>query len=138
VLTGKPGTGKTYFCAAVFAFLHDKVAYIRAYHERHILDALRQTISRGEEYVTQLKSMIDDPIIIVDDIGSSGRTDWREEILMELVDYRYCRKLPSIFTSNLSKEEFYQTYNKRIGNRLFAKENLLITSPDIDYRQEGL
>lgn len=82
--------------------------------------------------------MIDDDLIILDDFGSSGHTDWREEILFEAIDYRYSKKMPTIISSNLSREEIFSTYGKRIGSRIFSKENLIVDFENIDLRQEGL
>lgn len=91
------------------------------------------------DYLLEVRMLTDDKLIGFDDLGSSGWTSWREEVLLELIDYRYCSQLPTIFTTNLSEEDFNKEYHPRISSRLFAKENTiidLIGNPDL--RKEGL
>ena len=127
VICGPAGVGKTYLCAAM---LEDILAHYRTYriwHERSLLERVRGLIGLAHgDYFSHLHTFIDDDIVIVDDIGSSGYSEWREEILMELVDFRYKDAKPTIFTSNLTKQNFYDTYNHRIPSRLFAKQNTIL------------
>jgi DNA replication protein DnaC len=138
VLTGPPGTGKTYFCAAILSYMYNKFRYLRAYSERDLFRRIRNNISEGSgDYLQLLHNLIDDDFIIIDDLGSSGHNQWREEIILELLDYRYSLKKPTLITSNLSKKEFYDIYKSRIASRLFAAENLILETPNINYREEG-
>lgn len=140
IVVGPPGTGKTYFCSAVLDSLAIKNISLRAYNERKLLRKVRNSISdltRGD-YLETLHLLIDDDFIILDDVGSSGHTAWREEILMETIDIRYESTKPTLITSNLSQEEFYKTYGPRITSRLFAKENTIIDLfESSDLRTEG-
>ena len=70
--------------------------------------------------------MIDSKFLIVDDIGSQKKSDWTEEILFDLIDYRYNSRLPTVFTTNLMMNEFNSIYHERISSRLFAAENTII------------
>ena len=140
VMHGEVGTGKTYFCAAMLDALLSKYNHIRAFSERALMSKIRNKISQNSrgDYLEYLVSFCDEKIMIFDDIGSSGHTDWREEVLMELIDFRYREKLATIFTSNLDRQEFFDTYGKRIQSRLFAKQNIIIdTSTLPDYREQG-
>lgn len=129
VLTGPSGTGKTYFCSAIIDQMAHRAQSIRGYNERDLLRKVRDTIGNGSsgDYLQHLHMFIDDPLIIIDDVGSSGHTDWREEVLMETIDYRYAKELPMIVTSNLHKQEFFAQYGQRITSRLFSKENICIS-----------
>lgn len=140
MVIGTAGVGKTYLCSALLAELHDKVSSIRAYDERKFLRLIRLSIgsSSNGDYLHYMQTLIDDDIIILDDIGSSGHTDWREEVLTDAIDYRYEEMSPTIITSNLSKKEFYDVYGQRISSRLFATENTIIDLFNMhDLRQEG-
>ena len=84
-------------------------------------------------------NLIDDDFVLIDDVGSSGHNEWREEVLMEAVDFRYRSKKPTVFTSNLTVLETYRIYGNRIGSRLFAKENTHIDLSEMpDLRERGL
>ena len=141
VLIGPPGTGKTYFCSAILAEMVGKFNSIRAHDERSLLTRIRKSISGTEtgDYLDYLHGLINDEFLIIDDIGSSGYTDWRGEILMEAIDYRYESMLPTVLTSNLTRQEFLNIYGRRIESRIFATENLIIDlTGTSSYRSEGL
>jgi DNA replication protein DnaC len=140
IITGPAGTGKTYLCAAMMAHLKQKVNHFRAYNERELLKRIREGFSDSSsgDYIDHLHYLIDDQLIIIDDFGSSGHTDWREEVLFEAIDFRYNSMLPTIITSNLSKDEVYSTYGQRIHSRMFAKENTIIDMEGLpDMREYG-
>lgn len=114
---------------------------VRGYNERKLLEKIREGIASGgqADYLTNLREYCDDYILIIDDLGSSGVNQWREEIMIALVDFRYSLQLPTIFTSNLSKADFFATYDHRVGSRLFAEENTVLDLSHLqDKRQLGL
>jgi DNA replication protein DnaC len=139
VIVGPAGTGKTHFSSAMIEFMLNKVNSLRAYTEDDLLRRVRQKISEGNgDYIEYLRGLVDDNFIIIDDVGSSGHTDWREEIIFETINYRYETMWPTLITSNLLEADFYQIYGQRIASRLFAKENTIIDLSGMkDLRQEG-
>lgn len=140
VMTGPSGTGKTYFCAAMVDAILEKYEYVRSFNEGALMTKVRNFISSSSngDYLEYMTDFCSEKLMIFDDLGASGHTDWREEVLMELVDYRYREQLPTIFTSNLSRQEFFDSYGKKIQSRLFARENIIIDISEIqDYREEG-
>jgi DNA replication protein DnaC len=141
VLVGPPGVGKTYFCSAILENIPKGIRFLRGYSEKDLLRRVRQSFSGSGngDYVTYLQSLIDDDLVIIDDIGASGYTEWRDEILFDTVDYRYSTKKPTILTTNLTMKELGETYSHRLKSRIFASENTVIDMSDCsDLRQEGL
>jgi len=94
---------------------------------------------RGD-YLDVLRYMIDDDFLILDDVGSSTKhTDWREEVLFEILDYRYNNMKPTLITSNFTSEDFKKYYHFRVHSRLFANDNTIIEIPNgVDFRLEEL
>ena len=140
VVLGPPGSGKTYLCAALYAYVAKSFRTIRCYHERELLQKLRHLISGPGygDYLAYLHYLTDDDLIILDDVGSSGFNEWREEVIFEFVDYRYNQQKATIITSNLAYDDFDQLSKGRIASRLFADENTILDfSPIGDLRKEG-
>lgn len=80
---------------------------------------------RGD-YLETLRWLIDDEFVMIDDIGSTGLTDWRKEIVFEAINMRYNSMKPTVLTSNFSIKEFKNFFHERVASRLFAKENYIV------------
>lgn len=90
------------------------------------------------DYLRHLALLVDDPLIMIDDIGSQGVNEWRSEVMFDLIDQRYNSMLPTILTSNFTKRQFEEKYHPRMASRIFAKENIIIEIHDaIDKRKDG-
>lgn len=117
----------------------DEFNHYRVWKEYDLLKRLREGIDKGWEPTDTLQQLIDDDCIVIDDLAAQGYNEWREKMMYELLDIRYNTAKPTIFTTNLSREDFYGMYGPRIGSRLFAAENTYIDlggAPDL--RQQGL
>ena len=140
VYCGSPGIGKTYLCSALFEFAEIHFQHYRYWSENDLLKRVRDSFENIKgDYIDTLRFLLDDDFIMLDDIGSAGHTDWREEILFAAIDFRYNSGLPTVITSNLSREEFHKKYHNRIYSRIFSSKNIVIEINDgVDLRQEGL
>lgn len=149
VFCGSPGLGKTHFCAALTDWTFDFFNTRRYHKEEALLKTLREGISEGMgDYLTNLRLLIDDEVVILDDVGSGTNPDklsyrdfeFRREVFFSFLDYRYNQMLPTIITSNFSKEDFLKIYSERIVSRLFAAENTIIQlfGDGLDRRKEGI
>lgn len=146
---GSPGVGKTFFCSALTEWSFITFNSKRYYKEETILRRLRTGINEGKgDYLINLEYLIDDEFIILDDVGSginpkymSNRDlEFRREVLLSFLDYRYNTQKPTVMTSNFTKKEFLDVYSERIESRLFAKENTIISifGEGLDKRQMGM
>lgn len=127
VYLGSPGIGKTYFCAALIPWIHGKVNFYSYFNEREILSHLRVIVSEDRgDYIKALGVILENEFFILDDLGSSPINDWRREVMFELVDQRYESEKPTVFTSNLNREQIRDIYGERFYSRLFASENLIL------------
>ncbi len=136
VFTGNPGIGKTHFCAALMEFCLSQFESFRYWKEQDLLERIRSSMSEFKgDYFQTLKLLIDDDLVILDDIGSSGVNDWREEILFKTIDERYNSLKPTIITSNFSRGEFKKLYHPRIYSRIYDHENFIINFEGEDFRK---
>ena len=148
VYHGYPGVGKTYFCAALTEWSFKTFASRRYHREEALLRRLREGISEGRgDYLINLEWLIDDQFVILDDVGSGINPskltyrdlEFRREVFFSFLDYRYRMRLPTVITSNFSREEFLEVYSQRIVSRLFSVQNTIISNFNVneDKRQQG-
>lgn len=140
VWCGNAGLGKTHLGAALVEWSLKNFSSYRKHRECELQKKLRaaMTEDRGD-YHDYLKYFIDDDLLMIDDVGRDGWTEWREEILIETIEQRYVSMKPTIFTSNLSQKDFEERYNERVASRLFAKENFIIEIMDgVDKRKQTI
>lgn len=57
-------------------------------------------------------------LLILDDIGAEKSSEWVQETLFVLINYRYECMLPTIFTSNCNLEELEEKLGQRIVSRI--------------------
>ena len=135
--TGNPGCGKTYFCAAIINYCWPRFESCRCWTEKKLMEHLRAGIAEGHDYTRALSHMVDDEFMIYDDLGSTGFSEWRKEVIFELIDARYGSMKPTIVTSNLTYTEISSIYHERVWSRLGAAENTRIIGKQIDHRGSG-
>ena len=135
IYQGNPGCGKTYFCAAMINYCYPRFDSCRAWKEDKLMEELRSGINKNHDYSHNLCLMIDDEFVIYDDLGSTGFTNWKSDVVFELIDERYSSMNPTIITTNLTVNELKQQYHERVISRMFAKENTIISAMTEDYRQ---
>lgn len=128
VLAGPPGVGKTYFCSGAIEWFFSKVRDIYAWKESDFLEKIRRSMDLQGDYHQAIKYHVDHEFLIFDDLGStgSGKGEWRQEVLFEVINLRYESKAPTIFTTNFSRQECKERLGERSYSRLFAEENTVI------------
>lgn len=137
VYCGNPGIGKTYLCACLVDWAMTNFPSFRYYSESDLLSKLKKGFENNWEERKELELALDDPFIMLDDIGSNNVNDWKREVIFNTIDIRYNSMLPTVVTSNFSKDEFEKIYHKRLSSRLFSSENTIIEIHDgVDFRNE--
>src|SRR5579862_8781807 len=86
VICGNPGIGKTYICAAMTEWVLKTFNTSRYWNEKKLHTELKDSFNSNWELLDYL---IDDDLIIYDDIGSEGFSEWKERVLTEVIDFRY-------------------------------------------------
>lgn len=137
IYLGNAGIGKTHLCAALVPWAMEYFNSWRYHPEFKIFEKLQDKISDGFAWPKELIQLIDDPLVMIDDVGRGKTSEFQKSVLTEIIDYRYNSMLPTIITSNLLKKDFEQLFHERVASRLFAKENLLIQIANgTDHRRE--
>lgn len=100
VLWGDRGTGKTHLLAAAFNALvaaGKTPIYVVA---PMLLDHFREGYDAGD-YGERFRSVMEAPLLLLDDVGSESRTRWTDEALFKLLDHRYRYELPTAIATNV-------------------------------------
>ena len=129
-LFGNPGVGKTHLAVGVLQAAPMVGRYIGWTEAlQHMRDLMKTS-----DYGMFWQELLDSPLLLVDDIGAQYGTEWADEQLFRLVDYRYSRELPTIWTTNWLVDEL----GGRVGSRLRdwqAGQVVRVDAPD--YRIYG-
>ena len=126
---GDLGVGKTYMCIALANSLAkngEKVGFVKS---NYFINDMRKLIGTNNDlYEKTFNSIKKVPYLFIDDIGSESVSTYsRDDLLLNILDYRMENKLCTIFTSNLSKESLlkHYTYDKNDNSSIVRAKRLL-------------
>lgn len=131
LLLGPTGTGKTY----------------EAYGAMRLVSACGiasawQVISAADLYArlrprhrvdseAEFRAVADAPLLAVDDLGAAKTSEWVEEVNFRLINHRYERQMPTLFTSNVAPAMLAESLGERVTSRLIEMTTrVVIEGPD--------
>lgn len=132
LLQGSYGSGKTHLAAAIANFAVSLGVPTLFITVPDMLDTLR--FAYGDPETTfearfdQIKNV---RLLILDDFGTQNATNWAQEKLFQIINYRYINRYPTVVTTNLSLEEIEERIRSRLKDpELVSRVQVLAT----DYR----
>ena len=131
VLEGTYGCGKTHLAAAVGNARLERGDWVLFITAPDLLDHLRGSYSPSSEmtYNETFERLRDTELLIIDDLGVENPSEWAQEKLFQLLDYRYSHRKHTIITTNRNLDSL----DPRIRSRLLDTQIILrqiITAPD--------
>ena len=136
IIRGGYGAGKTHLAAAVGNAQLAKGQPALFVNMPDLLDYLRAAFSPSSEqgYDKRFEEIRSTPLLILDDFGAQNNTDWVQEKLYQIFNYRYTAQLPTVVTTN----EELEAIDARIRSRLVDPSlSQIVTLLAPDYRQAG-
>ena len=100
---GPPGTGKTHLAVGVLRELIKRYGVRGRFAEfGSLLHQIQATFDPGSQ---ESKHAVLDPlteadVLVLDELGAQQATPWVRDILYLIINQRYLRRLPTIFTTN--------------------------------------
>lgn len=143
IFQGEPGLGKTGLTAAIIKELMNQnkaVLYIRV---QDFLDAVKGSFDKAkddkeadstQDILHMVKSF---PVLALDEFNMTKVSDWRQEIMENVIRYRYGNNLPTVLTCNADRDELERQWGIRTVSVLFEMAHLVPMGgePLRDYRQ---
>jgi DNA replication protein DnaC len=136
VLRGGYGCGKTHLAAAIANACIARGEPVLFVNVPDLLDHLRAAFSPTAEagYDERFEQVRTAPLLILDDLGSQSNTEWAQEKLYQLFNFRYNGRLPTVITTNEELEAIEIRIRSRIVDVSLSRV-ISIIAPD--YRQTG-
>ena len=133
MLLGGVGSGKTHLVAAISNALIDRgIPVLFATFSEHLEHIREEYDHTGQKkYLSQMKNT---PMLVLDDIGKERKTEWTQQILFDVVNYRYEHLLPVILTTNFNADELANHCGAAVWSRLYETCSAVVTSGG-DFRQ---
>jgi len=136
IFMGCPGSGKTHFCHAIMNDMKDPHPhfYKRFWSESSFTSQIKSSFDLNGTSEQEIIRLGDDHLVILDDLGSTQVSEWKKEILLQFINHRYEKRLPTVVTSNLNEHEIKEILGERIHSRLFEKESVVLDFAEVDWR----
>ena len=131
IFKGGYGCGKTHLAAAIANYRIDFGHPVLFINTPDLLDHLRAAFSPSADtgYDTRFDQVRNAPLLILDDLGTQSNTEWAQEKLYQIFNYRYNARLPTIVTTNEELEDI----DIRVRSRMVdpgLTEIIHIAAPD--------
>lgn len=121
LLYGSVGTGKTFAAACIANALIDKGFPCLVTNFARLINTITGMYDGKQEYIDGLNRFT---LLVIDDLASEADTEYRNEIIFNIIDSRYRAGLPLIVTTNLTAQELKNSADikkQRIYSRLFER-----------------
>ena len=131
LILGGVGTGKTHLAAAIAnAFIQRGIPVLFGTYSEH-LEHIREEFDKGDrKYLSMMKNT---PILVLDDVGKEKRSEWTQQVLFDVVNYRYEHMLPIIITTNFDTDGLANHIGSAVWSRLYETCGGVVTGGK-DYR----
>lgn len=121
LLYGTVGTGKTFAAACIANALIDKGFPCLVTNFARLINTISGMYDGKQNYIDGLNRFA---LLVIDDLATEADTEYRNEIVFNVIDSRYRAGLPLIITTNLTGAEMKNPADvrkQRIYSRLFER-----------------
>lgn len=127
------GSGKTFLScclsASVQAKYKKKLMFVSAVD---YLQAVKETFKQGTDVPNNLYGYLNCDLLILDDLGAEKPSDWANQELFHLIDYRMCKGKQMLITSNVPPESL--KCDGRVIDRI-SRMCLALQMPEVSVRK---
>lgn len=141
---GDCGVGKTHLMACMINELNKKNMPCILTNFFEISKIIRNAYEKQESDIIVFNKLSTIPFLFIDDLGTetvqkNGTDNWLQDVVYDILNKRYMKQLPTIFSSNLTFDELKQNkglLNKTIDRIYEMTKNAVISIIDESYRKK--
>lgn len=130
MLQGGYGCGKTHLAAAIANFAVSIGVPTLFITVPDMLDSLRfsfnDPVSTFSQRFEEIRAA---PLLVLDDFGTQNATEWAQEKLFQIINYRYINQLPLVVTTNLGLVDIEERIRSRLMDDKLV-DRVYILAPD--------
>lgn len=118
---GDVGSGKTYLASSIANYLiEEKLMRVRIMNLSQIINQIQKSAFKFDvnEIINTLSNI---PLLILDDLGIERDTSYAREQVYNIINSRYLKNKPTIFTTNLSLEIIQDTNIDLEYQRIYSR-----------------
>ena len=119
LISGDPGTGKTHM--AVGLLIEFGRYNPHKFHFENLPDLflrIQGCIKKDEDYTAIIDEAIKYDTLVLDDMGAGKITDYRREVLYNIISGRGFEEHQTIITTNMTMEQIRVDFDERLASRL--------------------
>ena len=124
LMTGTAGLGKTHLALAIANTAIQRGADVIYISSRNLFDQME--LEKFSPTSDLRKMVMEAELLILDDLGTEFLTQYGVSFLYDMVNSRMLRRLPTIYTTNILKEDMLRArYTEKTASRLLGSCELL-------------
>ncbi len=134
LIIGASGTGKTHLaCALLIDFGRYKSHKFRFESIPKLFVQIQKCINNNEDYTQIIDDALSYDTLVLDDLGAVKTSDYRKEVLYNIISGRGFENKHTIITTNMSLDHIEAEFDERLASRLSEYKEIHMHGKD--YRQ---
>lgn len=121
IFLGKPGTGKSHLACAIGQHaIRECKSTVLFITVMRAMRSIKDTWVKGSEVseTQAIEALVEPDLLILDEVGVQFGSDFERNTLFDVLNERYERRKPTLFLSNLTKDEITGFLGERVIDRI--------------------
>lgn len=135
--TGTYGSGKTHLSAAISNELNSRGHQVMFTTVPELMDYLRVTFDpkTNVRFDKRFQEIKNTPILVLDDLSLESATSWAKEKLFQIIDHRYLKKMPTVFTFSKKFDDIDPRLKTRLADTRLCEIIAINVASYVDRRR---